>query len=393
MEYSEKQKVKIKDFLKKFDLDTNKVLNQVGKDKWTAPIKNFPLNTSRTKSIDAVLQFEPLEGDKINVKVSPKSKIHPKSLIISNEQLNALGIKEAKGKDSFVLYNPDKGTSFDVIIEPAKKGYKLTQEGYYGNSMSLDVFKKELKEKKFHAISDIQQVIFPTSNKNQSHKEAKSETGLNIKSEANPNKGHSRSRINIDPMIQTDLLLNNLSILMKSAVSLIPLDEKFVNELKNRLNSKKASPYLSLSEIEKSDIKAYIEGNVKKQGQITGSAVNNQDKTLNLTESDKSNLKAYLGNPKPLQQDRAPVNSKDLDAYIVNLKEMMDNNVPLPKGFPPTSVSTQVSAALDMRSSFKIDGKLNKLTMENFLEKEKVNQSSHNISLGLPKSKSKSMSL
>jgi len=393
MEYSEKQKVKIKDFLKKFDLDTNKVLNQVGKDKWTAPIKNFPLNTSRTKSIDAVLQFEPLEGDKINVKVSPKSKIHPKSLIISNEQLNALGIKEAKAKGTFVLYNPDKGTSFDATIEPSKNGYKMVLKAHYGNSMPFAEFQKEFGEKKFHAISDIQQVVSQASNKNQSHKEAKSETGLNIKSETNPNKGHSKSRINIDPMIQTDLLLNNLSVLMKSAVSLIPLDEKFVNELKNRLNSKKASPYLSLSEIEKSDLKAYIEGNVKNQDHVTGLATTNQDKSINLSESDKNNLRAYLGNPKPLQQDRAPVNSKDLDAYIVNLKEMMDNNVHLPKGFPPTSVSNQVSAALDMGSSFKIDDKLNKLTMENFLEKEKVNQSSHNISLGLPKSKSKSMSL
>ena len=377
MELNDSEKNQIIKFSKKYGLNSNQLINNFYSGNWSTPIKNFPLNSQGNLFADTSLRFSRNKKNKLQVDFSPKQSFAKQKIVdLDASRLtskNPISIEDAGKEFSITI---DKSQISGTLLEDNGK-LKFSIDGYYGPKIDQQDIDKGLKDEKNikidqkHTLTDQQIKNGFTSHKN----------------------GQIKTNPSLDPVVQTQLLINNLTILMKLGVGSPILLEEQNKQIDQELN-KKNNPMLKLTAQEKDELRAYINGQKKSHNVAVGTVMehNQVSKTnsqaITFSQEDINNVKAYIGGSSN-QEYEQKFKTEFIDAYIVSLREMMQKNAQLPE---PVSeqLRQEVLKTLDTKSTFVVHERYNLETTKQLGKGEK---SSHKLSIGLPKQKSKGISV
>lgn len=368
----------IKAFAKRYGIDSKALINKFESGEWSNPLRNFPSNSQGTETIDTALRFSRDNQQKLQVQFAPKQLIEPpKTIDLDDKTLaaNKFTIDQA-GREvtARVGFSQISGTLLD---DNGK--LKLQIDGYYGNKLSL-------KEIETYIANNPGKMFY----QKRSIPEANIQEGF-----AFDPKKQIKTAYQVDPMMQVQLLVNNLALMVKLGIPKPQIQTELQEKLTQEIDKKPPPTLLKLTAQEKDELKAYLTGEKQSHSVAIGAVVENNQQalgdsqttqTVSLSQEEIGNLKSYIGvstADKSLGQQFDP---KEIDAYIVSLREMMRHNTPLPKPIPE-DLKAAVVSTLDKKSVLEVDPKYNTLTMKQLQgQKSMINKT-----ISLPK-KSKTQS-
>lgn len=379
MELNEAEKKQIIEFSKKYGLNGHELISNFKNGKWSNPVQNFPLNSTGSMTADTALRFTKDGQGKLQLDFSPKQKIDKRPIYDLSNKLDPKNPKftlQDSGKDVVVTVGK---TQLSGTLLDDKGKLKLAVNGFYGPKIKQEEIDKHFNKSEKIEMKDKTRLT-----------EEQVKQGL-----TKPQNKELKVSPTMDPILQTQLLLNNLAIMIRLGLKPPEFRNSEKQEMVKELEKKQNTPMLKLTEQEKAEIKAYLNGEKQSHTVNIGAVVEqneqakgNNVQTVSLTAQEVNNIKSYVGQVET-QTQQGQFNQKYVDAYIVSLREMMNKNVKLPQPMSP-EFKQKILETLDSKSTYQVHQRYNPETSKQVAKDLK---SSHKQAVELPKKRTKQQAI